>query len=117
MVRQKGWFGSRNKIWKALTVWGRRMDGGGAQIEHEVAAASMKYALLSCSCHVQINFDIAKVTDFEDSSAPFLLYNSTRLTSLVNKFECECICDSPPLDAHTQKRPYTPCTTLALSPH
>jgi len=55
-------------------------------VTHEVAAASMKYALLSCSCHVQINFDIAKVTDFEDASAPFILYNSTRLTSLINKF-------------------------------
>lgn len=28
-----------------------------------------------------------QVTDFEDASAPFILYNSTRLTSLVNKFE------------------------------
>jgi len=57
------------------------------KITHEVASGAMKYALLSCSCHVQINFDIAKVTDFEDASAPFILYNSTRLTSLVNKFE------------------------------
>ncbi|KAK3271573.1 hypothetical protein CYMTET_20092, partial [Cymbomonas tetramitiformis] len=56
------------------------------KITHEVAAASMKYALLSVSCHAIINFDIAKVTDFEDSSAPFILYNSTRLTSLINKF-------------------------------
>ena len=31
------------------------------KITHEVAAGAMKYALLSCSCHVQINFDIAKV--------------------------------------------------------
>jgi arginyl-tRNA synthetase len=42
------------------------------------------------------------VTDFEDSSAPFLLYNSTRLSSLVNKFEARVtegvIPPSPPLD-------------------
>lgn len=31
------------------------------KITHEVASGAMKYALLSCSCHVQINFDIAKV--------------------------------------------------------
>jgi arginyl-tRNA synthetase len=31
------------------------------KITHEIAAGAMKYALLSCSCHVQINFDIAKV--------------------------------------------------------
>eukprot|EP00976_Prorocentrum_cordatum_P110707 1195248-Prorocentrum_minimum.AAC.1 len=31
------------------------------RITHEVAAGAMKYALLSCGCHVQINFDIAKV--------------------------------------------------------
>jgi arginyl-tRNA synthetase len=72
------------------------------KITHEVAAGAMKYALLSCSCHVQINFDIAKVTDFEDASAPFILYNSTRLTSLVNKFESKVadgeISALPPID-------------------
>ena len=31
------------------------------RITHEVAAGAMKYALLSCSNHVQINFDVAKV--------------------------------------------------------
>ena len=35
----------------------------------------------------QINFDIAKITDFEDASAPFILYNSTRLTSVIRKFD------------------------------
>ena len=34
----------------------------------------------------QINFDIAKITDFEDASAPFILYNSTRVASVVRKF-------------------------------
>ena len=57
------------------------------EVTHEVSTASMKYALLSMSCQTQISFDIAKVTDFEDASAPFILYNSTRLTSLNNKFE------------------------------
>ena len=60
----------------------------------------MKYALLSVSCTVrpascvrkratmliyvslrsqmQISFDINKITSFEDASAPFILYNSTR---------------------------------------
>ena len=37
-------------------------------VTHEVSAAAMKYALLSCSCQTQINFDIAKITDFEDAS-------------------------------------------------
>ena len=56
-------------------------------ITHEVSTASMKYALLSASCATKINFDIAKVTDFEDASAPFILYNCTRLYSLLNKYE------------------------------
>lgn len=47
----------------------------------------MKYALLSCSCQTQISFDIAKITDFEDASAPFILYNSTRLSSVITKFD------------------------------
>ena len=38
-------------------------------VTHEVSAAAMKYALLSCACQTQINFDIAKITDFEDASA------------------------------------------------
>ena len=56
-------------------------------VTHEVSAAAMKYALLSCSCQTQINFDIAKITDFEDASAPFILYNSTRLRSVIAKYE------------------------------
>lgn len=35
----------------------------------------------------QISFDVKKVTSFEDASAPFILYNSARVTSLVRKFE------------------------------
>ena len=57
------------------------------QVTHEVSTAAMKYALLSVSCLTQINFDIAKITDFEDASAPFILYNSTRVASVVRKFE------------------------------
>ena len=55
-------------------------------VTHEVSTAAMKYALLSVSCLTQINFDIAKITDFEDASAPFILYNSTRLSSVIRKF-------------------------------
>ena len=57
------------------------------EVTHEVSTAGMKYALLSMSCKTQISFDIAKVTDFEDASAPFILYNSTRLSSVLGKFE------------------------------
>ena len=56
------------------------------EVTHEVSTAAMKYALLSVSCQTQINFDIAKITDFEDASAPFILYNSTRVASVVRKF-------------------------------
>ena len=56
-------------------------------VTHEVSAAAMKYALLSCSCTAQINFDIRRITSFEDASAPFILYNCTRLSSLERKFE------------------------------
>jgi len=59
------------------------------QVTHEVSTAAMKYALLSVGCLTQINFDIAKITDFEDSSAPFILYNSTRVASVVRKFEAK----------------------------
>lgn len=55
-------------------------------VTHEVSTAAMKYALLSVSCQMQINFDIKKITSFEDASAPFILYNSTRLVSLTRKF-------------------------------
>ena len=59
------------------------------QVTHEVSTAAMKYALLSVGCLTQINFDIAKITDFEDASAPFILYNSTRVASVVRKFEAK----------------------------
>eukprot|EP00899_Mesostigma_viride_P017491 jgi/Mesvir1/25743/Mv01924-RA.2 len=59
------------------------------KITHEVSTAAMKYALLAVSLRSVINFNIAKVTDFEDASAPFILYNSTRLTSLMNKFDAK----------------------------
>src|SRR5687768_14281422 len=36
---------------------------------------------------MQINFNIETVTDFQDSSAPFLLYNATRMFSLQRKYE------------------------------
>lgn len=58
-------------------------------VTHEVSTAAMKYALLSVGCLTQINFDIAKITDFEDASAPFILYNSTRVASVVRKFEAK----------------------------
>ena len=56
------------------------------EVTHEISTAAMKYALLSCSCQTQISFDISKITDFEDASAPFILYNSTRLSSVISKF-------------------------------
>ena len=55
-------------------------------VTHEVSSASMKYALLSVGARVQVTFDMKKVTSFEDASAPFILYNSTRVVSLLNKF-------------------------------
>lgn len=57
------------------------------KVTHEVSTAAMKYALLSVSCQTQISFDVKKVTSFEDASAPFILYNSARVTSLMSKFE------------------------------
>lgn len=39
------------------------------------------------NAQTQISFDVKKVTSFEDASAPFILYNSARVTSLVRKFE------------------------------
>lgn len=56
-------------------------------ITHEVATAAMKYALLSVSSTTLINFDVNKVTSFEEVSAPFILYNRTRLASLEAKFK------------------------------
>lgn len=71
-------------------------------VTHEVSAAAMKYALLSVSCTMQINFDIKKITSFEDASAPFILYNCTRLSSLERKFAERAMAGSypslPPLD-------------------
>lgn len=57
------------------------------RVTHEISTAAMKYALLCVSCQTQISFDIAKITDFEDASAPFILYNSTRLSSVLQKYE------------------------------
>jgi arginyl-tRNA synthetase len=57
------------------------------QITHEIATAAMKYALLSSGVRTQISFDVAKITSFDDASAPFLLYNSSRLSTLRMKFE------------------------------
>ena len=34
-----------------------------------------------------ISFDIKKVTSFEDASAPFILYNGSRMSSVLRKFE------------------------------
>lgn len=57
------------------------------QITHEIATAAMKYALLCSGVKNQIIFDIAKITSFDDASAPFLLYNSSRLSTLQMKFD------------------------------
>ena len=54
---------------------------------HEVSTAAMKYALLASSCKTLISFDIKKITDFDDASAPFILYNVARLFSVQRKFE------------------------------
>jgi len=56
-------------------------------VMNEVSSAAMKYALVSLSCRSKINFSMKKVCDFEDSSAPFLLYNGTRFFSLFRKYE------------------------------
>ena len=68
-----------------------------------MSTAAMKYALLSVGCQTQINFDIAKITDFEDASAPFILYNSTRVASVVRKFNDKVekgqVPALPPLDS------------------
>ncbi len=57
------------------------------QITHEIATAAMKYALLCSGVKNQIIFDVAKITSFDDASAPFLLYNSSRLSTLRMKFD------------------------------
>eukprot|EP00792_Barthelona_sp_PAP020_P005133 TRINITY_DN2515_c0_g1_i1.p2 TRINITY_DN2515_c0_g1~~TRINITY_DN2515_c0_g1_i1.p2 ORF type:complete len:71 (+),score=28.81 TRINITY_DN2515_c0_g1_i1:271-483(+) len=49
----------------------------------------MKYASLNFSVLNAINFDIEKVTDFSQSgSVPFVLYNISRITSILNKKGC-----------------------------
>lgn len=69
-------------------------------VTHEVSTAAMKYALLSVSCQMPISFDIKKVTSFEDASAPFILYNSTRLASVTRKFQAGVLTGAyPPLPA------------------
>eukprot|EP01104_Vermistella_antarctica_P004100 TRINITY_DN14614_c0_g1_i1.p1 TRINITY_DN14614_c0_g1~~TRINITY_DN14614_c0_g1_i1.p1 ORF type:complete len:711 (+),score=253.56 TRINITY_DN14614_c0_g1_i1:127-2259(+) len=52
------------------------------EVADEVSTAAMKYALLSVSCNSQIKFDFDRITNFQDASAPFLLYNGTRFNSL-----------------------------------
>ena len=44
-------------------------------------------ALLLTQFKTLISFDIKKITDFDDASAPFILYNVTRLFSVQRKFE------------------------------
>ncbi|KAJ6226430.1 arginine--tRNA ligase [Anaeramoeba flamelloides] len=56
-------------------------------IVHQVGSAAIKYSLLSTTCRNIINFDIKKVTSFQDTSAPFLLYNSTRVKSIFRKYK------------------------------
>ncbi|KAK2964370.1 putative Arginine--tRNA ligase [Blattamonas nauphoetae] len=55
-------------------------------ITHQVAVASMKFTLLSCSLHSELTFDVKKATDPDEASAPFLLYNYARFCSLLGKF-------------------------------
>lgn len=70
------------------TMEGRSMDPSIIEATvHEVSTAAMKYALVSVSCSSKITFKLDKVISFEDSSAPFLLYNGTRLRSIFRKFE------------------------------
>ena len=65
---------------------------------HEVSTAAMKYALLSTTCKNLISFDIKKITNFDDASAPFILYNVARLFSLQRKFDERVAAkDLPPL--------------------
>lgn len=51
------------------------------------AIAFSSHALRAPPPQTQISFDVRKVTSFEDASAPFILYNSARVTSLVRKFQ------------------------------
>jgi len=56
-------------------------------VADEVSTAAMKYALLSTAGRNEIQFDLQKVTNFSDASAPFLLYNSARFNTLFQKFQ------------------------------
>jgi arginyl-tRNA synthetase len=100
MSGRRGWYVTADELYTELrkavsdTINERKATKGEKVSEeyfenvvHEVASAAMKYALLSVSCGTVINFDVRKVTSFDDSSAPFVLYNRTRLKSLEDKFE------------------------------
>lgn len=100
MSGRRGWYVTADELYDELrksvsdTIHERKATKGERvsedyfeNITHEVASAAMKYALLSVSCGTVINFDVKKVTSFDDSSAPFVLYNRTRLKSLEEKFE------------------------------
>lgn len=54
---------------------------------HVVANAAMKYALLSVSNKVKINFDIAEAVDPTGNSAAFILYSGARIASILRKFD------------------------------
>jgi len=56
-------------------------------VMHEISTAAMKYALVSTSCGNLIDFNIDKVCNFQDGSAPFMLYNAARFKSIQRKFE------------------------------
>lgn len=69
---------------------------------HHACTAPLLTCTPSCSFLPAVFSDFfsraLQVTSFEDASAPFILYNSTRLTSVIRKFE-ERVVDGllPPL--------------------
>ena len=57
------------------------------KIAQAVGAAAVRYALVSVSAPKPMTFDIEKALDFDQSSAPYILYTHARAANILRKAE------------------------------
>jgi len=65
------------------------------RIAQAVGAAAVRYALVSVSAPKPMTFDINRALDFDQSSAPYILYTHARAANILRKAEQRGITPSP----------------------
>eukprot|EP00033_Pygsuia_biforma_P000674 GCRY01000793.1.p1 GENE.GCRY01000793.1~~GCRY01000793.1.p1 ORF type:complete len:698 (+),score=198.06 GCRY01000793.1:110-2203(+) len=72
---------------KMTSKWENAEEDFVKKVTHEVATCAVKYSLLGTHARNVVNFDIQKAISMEDASGPYILYNCTRISTIISKFE------------------------------